>query len=335
MKYIIPELNTFRKDSIKLDWNEGSRKILKSLDFVDLDRLKNYPIFESYLLKNSILEKFNFNNNIDITLTSGSDEFNFRLLLYLKNKINCLYFINPSYTQIKTDCSLLDINVNNLNADPFKDYSIDLFKNIKKNEKAVFYFCNPNNPTGRNLKKSFLIEMIENFKNSIFIIDEAYIDFCESLSLVDLINRYDNLIFVRTFSKAFSLASLRVGYGIYDKTKFSELNNYFNPKSISLLSTVICKKVLESNLIDSYLDDVSKFKEVLKSLNNPRIVCNYGNFFLYKAKLSVKEYINKLENNKIYVRDRSFLYGLEGYVRISISDYDIMIKNLDTLIEKE
>ena len=78
-----------------------------------------------------------------------------------------------------------------------------------------------------------------------------------------------------------------------------------------------------------------KFKEVIKSLNNPRIVCNHGNFFLYKPKLSVKDYINKLEKNKIYVRDRSFLYGLEGYVRISISDYDIMIKNLNTLIEKD
>ena len=59
MKYNIPSIDSFLKESTKLDWNEGSRKILKSLDFVDLERLKNYPLLESKFLKDSLLNKFN------------------------------------------------------------------------------------------------------------------------------------------------------------------------------------------------------------------------------------------------------------------------------------
>ena len=195
--------------------------------------------------------------------------------------------------------------------------------------------CSPNNPTGRILKEDLIISLINKFPNSIFIIDEAYMDFCENLTLLNLINKYPNLIFVKTFSKAFSLAGLRVGYGIYNSKRFDYLQDYINPKSISLLSSVICKKVLDENLINNYLEDVKKFKDLLRDMNNPNVESNYGNFYLYKPFRGVEKYMNRLKQSKIYVRDRSFMKGLKGYVRVSIVDYDTMIKNLDILFEKD
>ena len=335
MKYKLPSIDSFNKESIKLDWNEGSKSIIKSLDFVDLERLKNYPILESNNLKKSLLDRNDFNNSdIDIILTSGSDEFSFRLLLALKDKIDCLYFINPSYTQIKSDCSLIGIEVFDLFANPFDDYTIELFKNIDPRTKGLFYLCSPNNPTGKVIKQDLIITLIKKFPKSIFLIDEAYMDFCQHLSSINLIEDYSNLIFVKTFSKAYSLAGLRVGYGIYNRNKFPFLESYFNPKSISLLSTVICKRVLDLNLSNNYLKDVQKFKQLLNELNNPNVIYNHGNFFLYKPISELKQYIKKLNSKNIYVRDRSDMYGLEGYVRISIVDYNIMIENLDLLFEK-
>tara|TARA_B110000908_G_scaffold171795_1_gene235935 strand:- start:2351 stop:3361 length:1011 start_codon:yes stop_codon:yes gene_type:complete len=336
MEYKLPSLDSFKKDSIKLDWNEGSENLIKTLDFIDLKRLKNYPILESSELKNTILKKNNFiNKDLDIILTTGSDEFIFRLLVSLKKEIDHLYFIKPSYTQILSDSINLGYNVVELYSDPFQDISVDLFDDISPDVRGLFYICTPNNPTGRIVDSKIIKELSHKFSNSLFIIDEAYIDFCENLSVINLSECCSNLIFIRTFSKAYSLAGLRVGYGIYNTKRLPDFHKYFNPKSISLLSSVICKRAIDLNLSETYLKEVEEFKTYLKELNNPNVFFNEGNFFLYKPKCGVANYLQKLNQNKIYVRDRSSMHGLEGFVRISISDINSMMNNIDLILEKE
>jgi histidinol-phosphate aminotransferase len=336
MEYKLPSLDSFKKDSIKLDWNEGSENLIKTLDFVDLKRLKNYPILESSELKNTILKKNNIGNkDLDIILTTGSDEFIFRLLVSLKKEIEHLYFIKPSYTQILSDSHNLGYNVIELYSDPFQDISIGLFDDISPDVRGLFYICTPNNPTGRIVDSKIIKDLAHKFSNSIFIVDEAYIDFCENLSAIKLSECCSNLIFIRTFSKAYSLAGLRVGYGIYNTKRLPDLYKYFNPKSISLLSSVICKRAIDLNLSETYVNEVEDFKVFLKDLNNPNIFFNEGNFFLYKPKCGVTKYLQKLKQNKIYVRNRSDMYGLAGFVRISISDFNTMMDNIDLILEKE
>lgn len=336
MEYKLPTLDSFKKDSTKLDWNEGSEGVIQTLDFVDMKRLKNYPILEASELKSALIHKHDFENeNIDIILTTGSDEFIFRLLVSLKNQVDHLYFIKPSYTQILSDSYNLGYNVIELCSDPFQDISIELFDGISPETRGLFYICTPNNPTGRIVDAEIIKDLARKFTHSIFIVDEAYIDFCEDLSAIKLSESCSNLIFIRTFSKAFSLAGLRVGYGIYNTKRLPDLHKYFNPKSISLLSSVICKRAIDLNLSETYVNEVREFKVYLKELNNPNVFFKEGNFFLYKPKCGVAEYLQRLKQNKIYVRDRSDMYGLKGFVRISISDYGTMMDNIDILLEKK
>ena len=98
------------------------------------------------------------------------------------------------------------INLSNL------DNSLDFkfFISESKN-KDIIYLASPNNPTGNQFKIEDVINLIEVSKNKLIIIDEAYVEFSD-YSLSNLVNKYNNLIIMRTFSKAFGLAGARIGY---------------------------------------------------------------------------------------------------------------------------
>lgn len=76
----------------------------------------------------------------------------------------------------------------------------------------LVFICNPNNPTGTVIETADIEQIIKNMPESIIVVDEAYIEFCPDYSVAKLINKYDNLVVLRTLSKAFALAGLRCGF---------------------------------------------------------------------------------------------------------------------------
>ena len=86
----------------------------------------------------------------------------------------------------------------------------DIIKSIKENNPKLTIICNPNNPTGAVIKKEDVLRIVKSTDN-IVIADEAYMEFSNE-SVVDEIENYDNLIVVKTMSKAFSMAGIRTGY---------------------------------------------------------------------------------------------------------------------------
>ncbi|WP_054858046.1 aminotransferase class I/II-fold pyridoxal phosphate-dependent enzyme [Vulcanisaeta sp. JCM 16159] len=110
-------------------------------------------------------------------------------------------------------------------------YDLDMDKVVKiGNSYDVIYLCSPNNPTG-NLFSKESIEYLLSRVRSLVIIDEAYAEFAR-YSLIGLVRDYDNLAIVRTFSKAWGLASLRVGYVVASDTVINGLNRLSLPHNI-------------------------------------------------------------------------------------------------------
>lgn len=95
----------------------------------------------------------------------------------------------------------------------------------------ITYLCSPNNPTGGVLSRSFIEQVIQK-ATGLVIVDEAYAEFAES-SAIDLVSRYDNVIVTRTFSKAFGLAGLRVGYGVAAPAVAREVEKARGPYKLS------------------------------------------------------------------------------------------------------
>lgn len=141
-----------------------------------------------------------------ICLGNGSDE-----LIDLVIRIFCrpgkdnIIICPPTYGMYEVCAAINDVNI--ISIPLTREFQLD-FDKILKNQAKVIFICSPNNPTGNCMNN--LEQLISNFEGIVFV-DEAYIDFSPDNSVIHLINKYNNLIVCRTFSKAFAMAGLRVG----------------------------------------------------------------------------------------------------------------------------
>ena len=172
--------------------------------------------------------------------------------------------------------------------------------------------------------------------NKLFIIDEAYYEFSKK-SCSELTKKYDNIIVTRTFSKAFSLASIRFGYICADDKLLKQINKIRNTKEVNSFAQKLAEVALDNNnyiqeRIDLIIKNREKFESVLEK-NNISFIKSESNFILIKVNDS-KTIINKLNSEKILVRDRGMFDGFENTIRITIGDWDDMEKILKIILEE-
>lgn len=106
----------------------------------------------------------------------------------------------------------------------------------------MIFVCSPNNPTGNDLKREDVLEVIKGNPNKIVVVDEAYIDFSSLGSLAPLVETYPNLVIIQTLSKAFGLAGVRIGLAIASEEIAKIMNKVRAPYSISKLTSQVGKE---------------------------------------------------------------------------------------------
>jgi histidinol-phosphate aminotransferase len=188
-----------------------------------------------------------------------------------------------------------------------------------ENLKLIF-ICSPNNPTGNSINRND-IETIIAKSQSIVILDEAYIDFSDKPSLAELIKKYPNLIVMQTFSKAFGLASVRIGITFMS----SEIIKYFNkvkpPYNISAINQrAALSKITAPHLVEKEVETIkSEKKKLIGELSKLAVIEEIypsdANFFLVKVKDADKLY-NELVNKKIITRNRNSV--IRNCIRITV-----------------
>ena len=184
-------------------------------------------------LKQRLLE-LNQLSNGQVILGNGTDE-----ILDLIIRVFCdpgcdkIITIPPTYGMY--DVIAKTNNVENIKIPLKSNFSLNLGeikKSFSKKTKLLF-LCSPNNPTGNSFSRKDLIDLIESF-NGVVVIDEAYIDFSSNSSLVNLIDKYNNLIVTQTMSKAFGMAGIRLGMGFANKKIINYLNKIKPPYNINV-----------------------------------------------------------------------------------------------------
>jgi alanine-synthesizing transaminase len=211
---------------------------------------------------------------------------------------------------------------------------VDLRKKITPRTKAIVVI-NPNNPTGKIIEPEVIKELLKLHPNKLFIIDEAYYEFSEK-TCVGLTNDYDNIIVTRTFSKAFSLASIRLGYICTNETNIDQINKIRNTKEVNSFAQILGTTALNNvQYIKERVNQVNKNKELfvneLKKLNI-EFIESMSNFVLIRVKDS-SFLINRLMEKNILIRDRSNFIGLENCVRITIGEMDDMMMIIKTQLK--
>ena len=192
----------------------------------------------------------------------------------------------------------------------------------------VVFLCSPGNPTGNLLPREQILNVIELYKDSaIVVVDEAYIEFSPEHSCTDLIAKFDNVIVLRTLSKAFALAGLRCGFTIAKPEVITLLSKVIAPYPISAPVAEIASQALTNDLdlMTSRVEQTNSLSLSLASWLKAQTWCNQvfktnANFVLFRCSDAEEKnrIFDLLVSHNILIRDQSKQLQLENCLRISI-----------------
>ncbi|WP_456278552.1 histidinol-phosphate transaminase [Bacillus sp. AK128] len=181
-----------------------------------IDELAIYPDGYSTNLRETIATHLNVEGN-QLIFGNGSDEIILILTRALLSPETNTVMATPTFPQYKHNAVVEGAEVREVELIDGNHDLDGMLKQIDENTRIV-WVCSPNNPTGTYIKKDALLSFLEQVPQStLVVLDEAYYEYVEAddlLETVPLLQQYSNLIILRTFSKAYGLASLRIGYGI-------------------------------------------------------------------------------------------------------------------------
>ena len=312
---------------IKLNTNESpygpSPKALAAIAAANTETLRLYPDPNSDALKQSIAKLHGLTAN-QVFVGNGSDEVLAHVFLGLLKHEDPILFPDITYSFYPVYCKLYSIAFDNI---PLSDdFSISVDNYLKKNNgrNGGIIFPNPNAPTGRALPLKDIETLLQANKDSVVVIDEAYVDFGTS-SAVSLIKQYNNLLVTHTLSKSYALAGLRVGYAVGHPDLIEALErvkNSFNSYPIDKLAMAGAMAAIEDQ---DYLNKISQAvittrENLIQSLNTLgfETIPSSANFIFTKhpkhdaAKLSAA-----LREKHIIVRHFK-LPRIDQYLRITI-----------------
>ena len=294
---------------IRLNLNESAYPLPDWLKEKILGRLKETnwhyypPENNSYLL--SLLADYIHHQPEGILLGNGSNELIQTVIYACCDSGEAIVTLRPGFSIYKSVAELMNIKV--IEVPLREDLSFDLEGIIGAAQNAKILFLNsPHNPTGLTLT-SEQIEKIMAKAKSLVVLDEAYAEFSEETSL-PLLGYYDNLIILRTFSKAFRLAGGRFGYLAGEPHMVKVLKAARLPFSVGLFQQIAAEVLLEEK--DFILKEVKKIVAErerlfhrLKTLQTFKPLPSKANFLLVEsARLEAQEVYNRLLRKKILVR---------------------------------
>ena len=206
------------------------------------------------------------------------------------------------------------------------DYQIDkekVLKAINPTTKIIF-ICSPNNPTGNKMDRESIQEIVEKF-NGIVVIDEAYIDFSNDPGCFDLLYKYNHVIILQTFSKAWGLAGLRLGMAFADKEIIELLNKVKPPYNVNRATQSLALKAIKKvEFKDFMVQQLLAERKILNlELSNldivERVYPSDSNFFLVRFRDADKVY-KYLLKNEVIVRNRSNVVLCNNALRITVGN---------------
>ncbi|MBF6653563.1 aminotransferase class I/II [Flavobacterium columnare] len=294
---------------------EGFPKGLKEHLSQYWDKIAHYPEANAESLQKELASWHQLKPN-QILVTNGATEAFYLIAHFLQKKSATI--IIPSFAEYNDACQVHDISLN------FIKWS-DLNKASLFSTEAVF-LGNPNNPTGLVFHKKDLHFLLKNNPNTLFIIDEAYVDFTlVDISMVNEINNFSNLFIVKSLTKTYSIPGLRLGYIISQKQNIQAIETVKMPWSVNTMAIEAGKYIVKNaaNIvlpIQKILADTTQFINALQEIQNIEAYPTNTNFFLCKTNKKtapeLKEYL--LKEHQLLIRDASNFRGLSSkYFRVA------------------
>ncbi len=305
---------------------------------VDLLAFNRYPDSTYSSLREIVARKFKVGKE-NVIVGNGVDEVLYYFSLAFIEQGDKVVFQAPSFAMYEICANLMGAKAEKVLLDrPTFDLT-EKFVNESEKAKATF-ICSPNNPTGNSLGRKRVKEVAER-SGGMVVIDEAYADFAGE-DCLDLLEN-ERVVIMRTMSKAYAAAGLRIGFGIACKDAADAMNKVRLPWNLSGLTVRIAEILLQNDKIfwqrvkETKNERARVFSELCRI---PSVVVfpSQANFILFKTPLvSRKVYLALLERG-VQVRDVSGYELLDKCLRVSIgtrSENDEFLNNLKEVLRGE
>ncbi|WP_415308210.1 histidinol-phosphate transaminase [Candidatus Pelagibacter sp. Uisw_099_02] len=318
------------KNIIKLSANESAlgvssnvKKLLNNKNLI----LSKYPDSKTQVLRKEISNRFNCDFN-KIICGAGSDEI---------IQMICQLYLRPSdevvvpqysFLMYRIYAQIVGAKVIFSKEKNFKVSVTEIIKKVTKKTKIVF-IANPNNPTGTYLNKLQLLELRKKLKKNILLVmDDAYFEYMKNKdykSSLDLFKNKDNVVVIRTFSKIYGLASLRVGWGYGSKKIINAMNIIKPPFNVNQVAQVAATVALKDRnfirqSVKHNIKEANKVKKFLEKLDifSNEVTANFLLLNFDKCKFSANYVLNKLQSKGVILRSLEDGYNIKNKLRLTI-----------------
>ncbi|MGS0748789.1 histidinol-phosphate transaminase [Halpernia sp. GG3] len=318
--------NLVRPNILDLKPYNSLRESFSDDDLVLLEANENpfgefnrYPDSKSLKLRQKFAE-INEVNVAQIFIGNGSDELiDLIIRAFGIPEKDSIMVMNPSFVMYEFYGKVNGLKVEKLDLnEDFQIDKADFDEKLKTSKAKLLFLCSPNNPTGNSIDN--IDYFISNF-NGIVVVDEAYIEFSKEISAVKLLTKYPNLIILKTLSKAFGMAGLRIGIGFASKEIADLIMTMKPPYNVSsqnqnkALENLLNLEIYNVNLVSIFSEREQLKSELLKLKFIKKIYPSDANFFLIEFE-KVELVYNKLLENKILTSLRH--PSLANCLRISV-----------------
>jgi len=333
VKGYVPPMEGRRK-KIRMDFNENaigpSPKVMKMVRELPSNVISTYPEYqEAYDL---FSESFGVDRS-RMLITNGSDEA-IRLIFnaYVRPGDKIVIPV-PTFTIFDLEARVFGAEVKEV---PFNnDLTFPKDAAIMESEGArMTVIVNPNNPTGSSASLDTIEEIAK--RSEMVFVDEAYCEF-NGVSALELIEKYDNIIVTRTFSKAYGLAGLRIGLAFANEDIIKTLKKVISPYSVNTIAIECAKTAIkDKDYMKNCVKEILRSRDLLMSGLRDlgfKIYDTDANFFICDLGNEHDKVLELLNENDILVRNRKGDMLLENCVRISAGTMEESKKLLDVMRE--
>ena len=311
---------------VKLDQNENPFDLPEELKAEVLEEARKrpwgrYPEFGNEALRRDLAEYAGWMPE-GVLAGNGSNEMISALLAVSVEPGDRVLISEPTFTVYRLLGTVMGAEVISVPLRLDLTYDLPALKEaLKRHRPKVFFLANPNNPTGCGIDPEDVEELLSCCPG-LFVLDEAYYEF-SGKTAQPLLLRYDNLIVLRTFSKAFGLAGLRVGYLLAQPDLASEIAKGLIPYNLNFFSQTAARKALSWwPLLKERVEYIKAQRDTLfrelKAIRGVRVRPSEANFLLFETPYNPKRVFRRLAERGVLVRDVSGYPMLSRALRVTV-----------------
>lgn len=333
-----------RTGKIRLDFNENtngpSPNVIRAVQELRGENLSMYP--DPSPLKEKIASVLKLKKE-QVLLANGSDETILLTLYSFLEKGERIIIPEPTFPIYALYAASVGANIIKVEYNEDLTFPTEkIISEITPNTKMII-LVSPNNPTGTVIARADIERVIKKAKEigCLVVLDEAYWQYCGETNY-DLAIMYDNVIVFQTFSKAYGLAGVRIGYAIARESIINILEKVRPPYTINITAITAATVALDDQeYVDLYVKEVSEAKKMLEKFARENSVIMYptgSNFCIIKVGDKNKEILLSLKEKGILLREVKDVGILKGCIRVGIGNKEQMqtvIIALENILEKK